>query len=253
MLSLLKSGKLIKPGSVTTNQNANTGSANTGSANTGSANTGSANTGSQTKPTNTGKGATLLNSKADLSVKNKAKENGIKYISYKGQRSAAALNTVIDQYFVETNSRYAKTSKSTYCNIFASDVMLAMGLEGDYSHWLKNNVPVHSTTKDAYELNANATYDWINNYGHKHGWRQITAQEAQQRANAGYPTIAIWRNVNGKPGHVAVVRPEGNGYYYSASKGPVIAQAGGSNFSYGNLTRGFGSNKLSTTQFWTHD
>lgn len=226
MLSLLKSGKLIKPGSATT---------------------------ATTPVTNTGSAAVLVNANANLSVSNKAKENGIKYASKEGQRSAAALNTVIDQYQVATNKRYARTKTSTYCNIFAVDVMLAMDLQGDFSHWLKNNVPATSTTKGAYELNVNATYKWINNYGAKYGWRQITAQEAQNRANAGYPTIAIWKNASGGSGHIAVVRPEGNGYRFSAANGPVIAQAGASNFNYGNVVNGFGRSKMAAIQYWTHE
>ncbi len=226
MLSLLKSGKLVKPGSATT---------------------------STTPVTNSGSAAVLVNANANLSVSNKAKENGIKFASKEGQRSAAALNTVIDQYNVASNKRYAKTKTATYCNIFAVDVMLAMDLQGDFSHWLKNNVPATSTTKGAYELNVNATYNWINNHGTKYGWRQISAQEAQNRANAGYPTIAIWKNTSGGSGHIAVVRPEGNGYYFSAAKGPVIAQAGASNFNYGNVINGFGKSKMAAIQYWTHE
>lgn len=248
MVSLLKSGKLVKPGTTT---------AGTTTSSTNNKPTQNTNTGSTGNTGNTGKQATLVNAGADLSVKNKAKENGIKYASYEGQRSAAAYNTVIDQYFVETNSRYARTSTSTYCNIFASDVMLAMGLEGDYSHWLKNNAPSNSKTKGAYELNANATYNWINKYGSKYGWTKVSAEEAQERANAGYPTIGIWKNPTGKSGHVVVIRPEGTApdgktYTYSAAKGPVIAQAGANNFNYGNISKGFSKNKMPDVQYWTH-
>lgn len=240
MVSLLKNGKLVKPGS---------SAATTPSQPTTSS--------KPTQNTTSGGKATLVDANANLSVKNKAKENGIKYASYAGQRSAAAYNTVIDQYFVETNSRYARTSTSTYCNIFASDVMLAMGLEGDYSHWLKNNAPSNSNTKGAYELNANATYNWINKYGSKYGWTKVSAEEAQERANAGYPTIGIWKNPTGKSGHVVVIRPEGTApdgktYTYSATKGPVIAQAGASNFNYGNISKGFSKDKMPAIQYWTH-
>lgn len=195
--------------------------------------------------------ATLVNSGANLSVSNKAKENGIKYASYEGQRSADALNTVIDQYYVATNSRYARTSSATYCNIFSWDVTRALGAE--IPHWLKNNKPASSTTSGAYELNVNATYNWLRDYGASYGWTKITAKEAQARANAGYPTIAIWKNPSGGSGHIAIVRPEGNGYSYSASKGPVIAQAGASNFNYGNVSTGFGSSRMGDVLYYTHN
>lgn len=238
MVDLLKQGRLIVPGS----QSSNGSGQNTGS------------TGSTTaKPQTSGSKAVLLDANANLSVSNKARENGIRYISYAGQRSAEALNTVINQYDVANNARYRRTSTSTYCNIFAWDVMRAMGLEADFSHWLKDNKPATASTKGAHELNANATYNWINSYGSKYGWTKITAKQAQEYANAGYPVIAIWKNTSGGPGHIAVVRPEGNGYVYSTAKGPVIAQAGGSNFAYGNLSNGFGSAKMAKTQFWFHE
>ena len=119
-------------------------------------------------------------------------------------------------------------------------------------HWVKNNAPATSNTSGATELNTNATYNWLNNYGSKYGWKKVTAAEAQTAANNGKPTIVIWKNTSGGSGHVAVVRPEGNGYAFSSARGPVIAQAGASNYSYANVSTGFGSSRLSAVVYWTH-
>lgn len=187
------------------------------------------------------------NKSGNVSVSNKAKENN-PYYKNTGSRSSAAYNQVINQFNVASNSRYKRTSTATYCNIFAWDVMSAMNVQ--LPHWVKNNVP--STYGSGNELNANATYNWLKNYGSKYGWSSVSASTAQSRANKGYPTVAIWYNSSGASGHVAVVRPEGNGYKYSDSKGPVIAQAGGSNFNYGNISTGFGTSKMSKVMYYTH-
>ncbi len=216
MLNLLKQGKLRKPGQ-----------GNNGTS-----------------------GGIITNSSYNVEVSNRAKETTPHYMNTQGNRSAAALNTVIDQFNVTSNRRY-KVDSYTYCNIFAWDCTRALGAE--IPHWVKDNKPVSSYTIGAKELNANATYNWLNNYGSVYGWRKVNASQAQDRANSGYPTVAVWKNTSGGSGHIAMIRPEGNGYVYSNARGPVIAQAGGSNYNYANVSTGFGSSKMSSIAYWTHD
>ena len=194
----------------------------------------------------------ITNSNYDVSVSNPAKENSPHYENTSAGRSESAYNKVIDQFNVQSNKRYQPASGRTYCNIFAWDVMSAMNVS--LPHWIKNNEPATSTTSGANELNANAVYNWLQEYGASYGWSKVdNAYDAQKRANDGYPTIAIWKNTSGASGHVAVVRPEGNGYTYTDTKGPVIAQAGASNYNYCNVKTGFGANKMSAILYWTHD
>ena len=221
MLNLLKQGKLIKSKS-----------------------------GSAPAPAPAPAGGLITNSSYNVSVSNRAKENRPHYECPANARTAANYNTVIDQFSVTSNPRYQRTSSATWCNIFAWDVMSAMQVQ--LPHWVKNNAPATSNTSGATELNANATYNWLNNYGSKYGWKKVTAAEAQTAANNGKPTIVIWKNTSGGSGHVAVVRPEGNGYAFSSARGPVIAQAGASNYSYANVSTGFGSSRLSAVVYWTH-
>lgn len=217
LLNLLKQGKLKKPGSAPSSS----------------------------------EGEVTVNSSYNVYVSNPAKETSPHYTNTAGKRGPEALNTVIDQFAVTSNSRYRPKNGKTYCNIFAWDCTRALGAE--IPHWVLNNKPATSNTRGAKELNANATYNWLNNYGSGYGWYKTTASEAQKRANAGYPTVAVWRNTSGGSGHIAVIRPEGSGYIYTNARGPVIAQAGGSNYSYANISIGFGSSKMSNIVYWTHD
>jgi hypothetical protein len=153
---------------------------------------------------------------------------------------------VINQFDVDNNPRYTPSRNATYCNIFASDVMGAMN--APLPHWVdQNNNPATSRTPGARELTANATVNWLNSDGARHGWRQITASEAQARANQGHPAIAIWQNPTGASGHVGVIRPG-----QMTDLGPAMSQAGREN---NNHTRvhsrgdGFGNREV---QYWTH-
>ena len=224
LLTLLKQGKLKKPSS---------------------SNTTNASSGNQL----------IINSSYNVSVSNRASKNRPRYENSENNRSAAAYNTVIDHFSVKTNPRYRIDGNgNTWCNIFAWDVGTAMRVP--LPHWVDANTqaPAEPGARNAYELNANAMYNWLASKGAKYGWWSVNANTAQMRANAGYPTVVVWRNSSGASGHIAVCRPEGNGYYCKGNNGgPVIAQAGGSNFNYGNVSNGFGSSRLNSVVYWTHN
>lgn len=188
----------------------------------------------------------ITNSNYNISVSDPASKNKPHYENSAGNRSKTNYNTVIDQFNVANNSRYKQRNGKTYCNIFAWDIMTAMKVQ--LPHWINsNNVPAEPYSSGAKELNANATYNWLNNYGEKYGWRKVSAYDAQQRANSGYPTIAIWKNPTGGSGHVMVIRPEGNGFSYKTNN-PVISQAGSTNINYWNVKNALGNN---TPVYWT--
>ncbi|MCB9638585.1 MAG: chitosanase [Myxococcales bacterium] len=151
-----------------------------------------------------------------------------------GERSANAYSHVIDQFNVESNRRYQKGHQGqgeTYCNIFAWDVTKAMGAE--IPHWVDGNGNPTGVGQGR-ELNANAGHDWLVNHGPNHGWRQVSAEEAQRAANEGHPAVASWKNPGGI-GHIGVVRPG-----EMTNRGPASAQAGGRNFESGHIADGFG-------------
>ena len=152
-------------------------------------------------------------------------------------RSGTLLHIVVRQFDVERHARYAPKDGKTWCNIFVSDVTSALGCP--IPHWVTTaGRPSTHTEAGARELTANQTQDWLRELGVKFGWRPAKADEAAERANGGFPTVATWKNPAGS-GHIAVCIPGG------------IAQAGKENFNLGSLERGFGTGR--EILFFTHD
>ena len=120
-------------------------------------------------------------------------------------------NRAIDKFDVENNylPQIKEKITYTYCNYFAkavSDEMFGAnkGLQGG---------------------NANTLYNWLPNEGWR-GWKEVSISDAQQSANNGFFTIAIYYEQPN--GHVQVIRPQ-----RPTDTGFVCAQAGLSNYNYG--------------------
>ncbi|MFP2932068.1 peptidoglycan-binding protein [Pyxidicoccus sp. 3LG] len=162
-------------------------------------------------------------------------------------RNADTYNQVINQFAVGNNPRYTPRDssgdgvKDTFCNIFLWDVTRAMGAE--IPHWVDANGNSVAPGKGR-EMNANATVDWMKKHGESKGWRKVSAEEAQKMANAGHPSVALWKNPSGI-GHVGVIRPG-----EVTSQGPAMAQAGGSNFNNKHVKDGFGNRPV---EYWVND
>ena len=198
----------------------------------------------------TGKKSLVTHKTYDISVANKARLNQPHYTNTADKRSTDAYNAVIDQFLVDTNPRYAITNGYTFCNIFAWDVCTAM--EATLPHWVRDKyTPAEPYSKNAFETSVNILSVWLEDHGEQYGWKKVTAAEAQTSADEGHPTVAIWKNPTGESGHIAVVRPQGKGYFYSEKNGCVIAQAGSLNFSYGNVITSFMEERMSEIVYWT--
>lgn len=152
------------------------------------------------------------------------------------------IKDMIHSMNVTGNSRYLPKNGSTYCNIFAMDFCKKMGIPlPEYLDWNKDG------RIDDY-LNANESISWLNGSynkggvqtGPQLGWKTVTADQAAQYASEGKVVVAGWTNpVASQPGHMAIVRPE------STPGNIQIAQAGGTNFEKGSITKGFGSRNVS--------
>jgi len=238
------------------------------------------------------------NTPYNVSVSNKASSNNPGKLNRVGGRGPDAYNQVINQFNVGQNTanssggystttynaRYNQTRNSTggvtatYCNIFNWDVMTAMGVH--FPHWAQPNgsfitpvsgwaqvqtpyIPPPGTTTGTAglnEVNANMLYEWMRKYGVNYGWTEVTATFAQNRANNGFPTVTVHRNnSDSSSGHVQVVRPESGSYVYSSANSCVVAQAGSSNFNYGNVRTAYSSGIPTTSshtyalKYYTHD
>lgn len=157
---------------------------------------------------------------------------------------------IMDQFMVHVNPRYKKSftpqrpNGITYCNMFVYDVCCAYDAVFPYFTLNGNTIndPAvytsgygvpkilkYATGNEArqpgkvFESFANGNYRWLKANYDSAGWRKITAEEAQERANAGFLTIGII------DGHTWVVRPSPDGKFNSIH-GVYISQAGGSNY-----------------------
>jgi hypothetical protein len=174
-------------------------------------------------------------------------------ISTAFNRSAEDLNKVISQFCVESAGRYRRRNGNTYCNIFVWDVTRALGCEiPHYVDKESGDARYYPDIKGAYEQDANATCDWLLRRGADYGWREITAQEAQNFANAGFPVVSAWRNKNGGAGHVQIVCPARGGGY-DPLRGVTVAQAGSRNFTYAHINVTMSADKIAQTRYFVHD
>lgn len=94
--------------------------------------------------------------------------------------SYSTYKSVIDSFNVETNPKYQPTSTATYCNIYAQDVMAALGTP----------LPSGRCVNMLASLRAG--------YGN---WKKVGVSEAQAGAIAGRSTIAITSD------HIAIIYP----------------------------------------------
>ena len=157
---------------------------------------------------------------------------------------------LVETLNVSKSTRYLDTKKdgklSTYCNIYAHDMVTAMGAYLPRVWWTsaaaaallagKKVKPVYDKT--IHELSANLLVDWMNKWGTGFGWsRTNSVDAAQEAANSGQVVIILAANINPKrSGHVNVILAE-SAQHRATSKGgkrvsPLQSQAGASNWSY---------------------
>ena len=181
-----------------------------------------------------------------------------------GQRSASRYADVIDQFDLnsaELAGRYKKGgsgNEDTRCNVFAGDVMRAMGVplptkgnlgkgQGD-----KNSTYTDPMTAQASLLNdyLNQRLRWVTSAedsGRLSDWVEVkpTTQGELNRlvahVQAGKPALVS------DAGHIAVIRPEQSAV--TDWHQLTIAQAGASNLLYGPLQGHF----FGTPQFFIHE
>ena len=170
-------------------------------------------------------------------------------------RSAARLDDILDQFNVETAERYRpyrRTGRDTYCNIYVWDVTRTLGAE--IPHYVDPDTGVprgYPDVKGARELDANATYTWLGQHGATYGWREVSAEQAQAYANAGYPAVTAWHN-SGGAGHVQVVCPSESGGF-DAVRGVTVAQSGSKNTRYAHLSSTLRGSELKNVRYYVHD
>lgn len=169
-----------------------------------------------------------------------------------GNRSADAYLAVLKQFGVDNNPcRYTSPCgglEDTRCNIYASDVMNAMGAHLP----TKGELGVgHGTAKttDPMPANARDTHNWLNQQ--KDGWRKLDPNNPNDWATlqahlaAGKPALAS------RSDHIAVLRPDQiSGLATGNTDGLKIAQSGALNSSNTTIGTAFTG---ATPDIYIHD
>lgn len=161
-----------------------------------------------------------------------------------GERAESQSERAVAQFEVESNPRYARTPKDTWCNVFVRDVALAFRVL--LPQWvLPDGTPVSwDDPRGPDETTANDLQDWIaTKPGRSAGWVECGRKEAQEAANDGLAVVALWKNPAGR-GHAAWVRP---GEW--RLDGPWMAQAGARNYERALMRECFG---MHSPRFFKH-
>jgi len=154
----------------------------------------------------------------------------------------AAIETAINYLNVEKSLRYQPTPQSTYCNIYAYDLCYLAQAYLPRVWWTSKTLMDFAKTpncnptplygKNVLELNANALYDWLDEWGSDFGWtRTYDLNDMQQKVNEGrIGVISAKRKDISRSGHITCVVPESSGFSAlrngSALTAPLQSQAG---------------------------
>lgn len=178
----------------------------------------------------------------------------------------AAIAKIIQFLDVEHSARYRPKSTSTYCNIYAYDFCYLTGVYVPRVWWNtravidlragKKITAQYGTTVN--EMNANALYNWLSDFGPEFGWkRSFDLDELQNAANQGKIGIicAIRKNLN-ESGHICAVVPETAAAKATRVAGkvsvPLQSQAGRTNKAYFS-SKWWSAAYYRAFGFWIHE
>jgi hypothetical protein len=184
------------------------------------------------------------------------------------QERVQQLHEIVEYLDVEQNARYRAATGETYCNIYAYDFCYLAGVYLPRVWWTSRaltdlaagravSVRYGDTVR---ELNANALYDWLEDFGTDFGWRRLVqVEDLQQAANVGaVAVICAQRKELNRSGHICVVvpeRPPQTAKRTGASVHlPLQSQAGARNFCYScGTSRWWAGAQFRGFSFWVHD
>ena len=161
-------------------------------------------------------------------------------------RSPQEYNKKLNKLFAKGNSsesgyRYkskvwsgSKGKAATFCNFFVTDATSELGVglpvsEGGRALLANEMVDYFETGK----LPDQGFDKFKNTNNNNQSWRALSEADAKAAAARGVPVVVGWKNKPGRPGHVAMMRPNGN-----------IANVGKTNFQNGPVNAGFGNKQV---------
>jgi hypothetical protein len=148
---------------------------------------------------------------------------------------AERLPSIIEDLAVESAPRYAPTADSTFCNIYATDIIRNMRF-GAPAHWMTDK-GVPAKVGQGMEMTANRLAVWFRKHGPVAGWWFANFEAAQTAAERGHLAVAIWQSDGRRePGHIAVFLGRSN-----EKDEALFTQAGARNFRAGTHQACFGN------------
>ena len=165
------------------------------------------------------------------------------------------IHKIVNWLRVDLSHRYKPSSTATFCNIYAYDFCYLAQVYLPRVWWTEsalNNLNVGYAVSPMYgttvrELNANAIFDWLNQWGPNFGWRRVFNLDTLQNTanNGSIGIIVAKRKILNLSGHITVVVPEVNNHVAYRVGGrvtrPLQSQAGVRNFQYDH------------PHWWTHE
>jgi hypothetical protein len=153
----------------------------------------------------------------------------------RAKRLAEALDYAVKlPYYQRGYEKWSDGTPKTFCNVLARKFLLGnfdYGLYDIYKDsgytWLNYDIQQvftdMSVTSALFGVNTTGAYRLAKNAVEENRVKQLTPEEAQEKANNGTPIWGVY------PGHEVIVYPDDNDY--DSNLGPKVAQAGGVNFS----------------------
>lgn len=136
-----------------------------------------------------------------------------------GQSVAArctALHAIVGTLDVQHSARY-QPAGTTYCNIYAHDFCRLAGVYLPRVWWTEKALldlsrgvnPGVVYGKTVRELNANALFDWLTEWGATFNWKScVDVNQLQAEANQGAVGIICAQRGDSRSGHIVLVLPE---------------------------------------------
>jgi Domain of unknown function (DUF4157) len=133
---------------------------------------------------------------------------------------AANEHAIADTLLIPGSTRHEPTTgddgkTDTFCNVFAFDMVTAMGGYLPRVWWTDDAIAdlqtgIQPTPDRTVQQNANDLYEWMLIFGVPHfGWEALgSSEEAQRAANHGQIVIILGSTGTDAPGHVSVVMAE---------------------------------------------
>lgn len=173
------------------------------------------------------------------------------------------MHDVVNYLEVDKSARYAR-DEHTYCNIYAYDYCYLCKVFLPRVWWsskalmdLRAGKPVSPVYEvSVSELNANALYAWLEQWGADFGWhRTYDLTELQDQVNQGKAGVISGPNINPlRSGHICCVIPERGDKTASrigaAVVCPLLSQAGAKNLRYYNNNKWWLLPQIKEFGFW---